>query len=45
MPITGQGDLNAAFVLDAHNDICEVVPEMKPQFAGLIDILEQQIAR
>jgi anti-anti-sigma factor len=43
MPVTGTGDLSAAFVLDAHNDICEVVPEMKPQFAGLIDILEQQL--
>lgn len=45
MPMRSRGELNAAFVLDAHNDILEVAPEMKEKFAGLISVLRAQVDR
>lgn len=43
MPLHDDGRPDAAFVLDAHNDICEVAPEMKPKFEGLLSVLRRQI--
>ncbi|TVR66398.1 MAG: anti-sigma factor antagonist [Spirochaetaceae bacterium] len=39
IPRRDDGSLDSCFVLDAHNDICEVVPELKPQFEKLMTIL------
>lgn len=43
MPLHSGRDLNAAFVLDAHNDILEVAPEMRSKFEGLIAVLREQV--
>ena len=43
MPIHEGPTVDGAFVLEAHNDICEVAPEMKPQFQGVISLLRRQL--
>lgn len=39
MPRRAADGLDSCFVLDAHNDICEVVPELRPQFEKLMSVL------
>ncbi|MEX2444421.1 MAG: STAS domain-containing protein [Alkalispirochaeta sp.] len=41
MPRHRGRDVDSSFVLDAHNDICRVRPELKPKFDGLISALKQ----
>lgn len=41
MPRHQGRDVDSSFVLDAHNDICQVRPELKPTFEGLITALKQ----
>jgi anti-anti-sigma factor len=41
MPRHHGRDVDSSFVLDAHNDICQVRPELKPTFEGLISTLKQ----
>lgn len=36
------GDIDSSFVLDAHNDICAVRPELTEKFEGLLRVLRQQ---
>lgn len=35
-------DLDSSFVLDAHNDLCQVRPELTEKFEGLMRVLRQQ---
>ncbi len=41
MPRHRGGDVDSSFVLDAHNDICQVRPELTSEFQGLISVLKQ----
>lgn len=41
MPRHSGHDVDSSFVLDAHNDICRVRPELTPAFEGLIAALKQ----
>jgi len=41
MPRHQGSDVDSSFVLDAHNDICEVRPELKAEFEGLISALKR----
>ena len=38
------GDVDSSFVLDAHNDICKVRPELTPQFEVLLGVLRRQVS-
>ncbi len=40
LPERDREPLESRFVLDAHNDICEAVPELRPQFEQLISMLQ-----
>lgn len=42
LPRSRGKDVDSAFVLDAHNDICQVRPELTPKFESLISVLRQQ---
>ena len=37
--------LDSGFVLDAHNDICRVVPELRPRFESLLAVLAADQSR
>ncbi len=41
MPRRSDQTLDSSFVLDAHNDICNVVPELRPQFESLMEVLAE----
>ncbi|MFW5694667.1 MAG: STAS domain-containing protein [Alkalispirochaeta sp.] len=41
MPRHHGTDVDSSFVLDAHNDICRVRPELTPKFQGLISELKR----
>tara|TARA_B100000614_G_C14555545_1_gene495399 strand:- start:1358 stop:1843 length:486 start_codon:yes stop_codon:yes gene_type:complete len=42
MPRHDGRDVESSFVLDAHNDICRVRPELAPKFEGLMKVLREQ---
>lgn len=43
LPIRKKGDIDSSFVLDAHNNICEIVPELKPEFETLMKVLSGRV--
>mgnify|MGYP006273873347 CR=1 FL=1 len=45
MPKHDGHDVDSSFVLDAHNDICRVRPELTPKFEGLISVLRRQVGK
>ncbi|POQ98285.1 hypothetical protein AU468_13795 [Alkalispirochaeta sphaeroplastigenens] len=42
MPRRATTDVDSCFVLAAHNDLCQVVPEMRPRFERLMAILARE---
>lgn len=45
MPRRAEESVDSCFVLDAHNDICRVVPELRPRFEKLMSMLAaEQVA-
>lgn len=43
LPTHADTSLDASFVLDAHNDICAVRPELESTFSGLLTVLRAQV--
>ncbi len=39
VPYRPKEDMDSSFVLDAHNNICEIVPELRQKFATLLEVL------
>lgn len=39
LPMRSKEDMDRSFVLDAHNNICEIVPELRGEFDMLIRVL------